>query len=67
MVEPLTEMRSSGGGNVMAEGETKSLSSRDMEAEDVSLGVVSKKTGSPLLCCARVLSSPVPGGTLTHC
>lgn len=51
----------------MAEGETKSLSSRDMEAEDVSLGVVSKKTRSPLLCCARVLSSPVPGGTLTHC
>lgn len=57
------------------EGKIKSLISRDMEAEDVDLGVVSKKTLvnglaiqlSPSALLPLCPSSPVPQGTRTHC
>lgn len=45
----------------VAEGEIKSLSYKNVKAEDVGLGVLSaKRAWSPLLCCTGVLSSLVP-------
>lgn len=68
------EMKNSGGDNIHWEGKIKSLISRDMEAEDVDLGVVSKKTLvnslaiqlSPSALLPPCPSSPVPQGTRTH-
>lgn len=42
-MEPLMEMNS-GGDDTCLRGKIKSLISSEMEAEDVNLGVVSKKT-----------------------